>query len=746
MTKLMIVESPHKSITIKGFLDNDFKVLASQGHIRDLATSGKFGLGVDVESDFAPSYINMKGKSKIITTLKKEVKEADHIYLASDPDREGEAIAWHLKDALNIPENKYSRVTFNEITKEVVKEGLANERKIDMDLVDSQETRRILDRIIGFRLSKLMMAKVAGAKSAGRVQSVALLLIVEKERRILAFIPKEYWEIVAKFDGFDAKLEKYNNKKIEINTKEEADNIVNSLDENYLIKSVDKKLAKHQSKPVFKTTTMQQLASSKLNFSSSKTMQIAQRLYEGINIGKDTVGLITYMRTDAERVSKEFITETYKYIEDNYGKDYLGQVKIPKTNQNAQDAHEGIRPTSIMRTPDSIKGYLSDDEYKLYSMIYYRALSSLMAPQVVEQTQVSLLNNNYEFKANGSVLKFDGYLKVYSKYEDQTDTVLPNTLKENETIKSNEVESTKHATKPEGRYTEASLIKELESLGIGRPSTYATIIKTLKDRDYVKIEKKSFIPTEIGIKEIDKLLSEFGSSNHSFKNIINVKYTANMEDELDKISEGKLNKVEVLKDFYNEFEPLVEEAFKEMKGEEVVKTDTLCPKCNKHNLVIRNGKNGKFFACEGYPDCDYTKSLEEPKTITTKDENGEDVEETCPNCGSALVEKRSRYGKFIACSNYPQCKYIKGDEKKAKEPLKEIMDCPVCKKGKIVERKATRGKNKGNTFYGCSAYPRCKAVFDSIPSTKPCPKCESVMVIKNEKRVCTSCKYEEDNI
>ena len=536
MSKLMIVESPHKSKTISGFLGSDYRVVSSKGHIMDLATSGKFGLGVDIENDFKASYVPIKGKKSLIKELKEDVKKADFVLLATDPDREGEAISWHLKESLGIKDDQYERVTFNEITKDVVMDALANPRKIDDDLVKSQETRRILDRIIGFRLSKLMQSKTGG-KSAGRVQSVALKLIVDREREIEAFIPEEYWSITADFGDFKADLEKYKNKKIKISSEREADEILDALSKAFKILDVDTKDTKRNSKPIFKTTTLQQMASSKLGFASSKTMRIAQKLYEGVDLKEGSVGLITYMRTDSERVSSSFVAETKIFIEKKYGKSYVGQVKVPKKKENVQDAHEGIRPTSILRTPDEVKPYLTSDEYKLYELIYVRALSSIMAPAILINTTVLLDNNDYLFKATGSVLKFDGYLKVYGKFEDQNDVRLPDFESyKSDAIIANEILKEQHFTKPEPRYTEGTLIKAMESLGIGRPSTYAPTIQTLKDREYVKMEDKRFVPTEMGIITTDKL-QEF------FSNIINVEYTVKMVFNLDLNAEDPMNHV-----------------------------------------------------------------------------------------------------------------------------------------------------------------------------------------------------------
>ena len=674
MKNIVIVESPAKSKTIEKYLAGDYKVVSSKGHIRDLATTGKYGLGVDLEDDFKPNYVIIKGKNKDVKELKKLVKAAEHVYLATDPDREGEIISWHLKEELGIPEEKYDRVVFREITKDVVLKSIEEHSKIDMDLVKGAETRRILDRIIGFRLSKLMQYKTGG-KSAGRVQSVALKLIVDREREILAFIPKEYWTIEADFKDFTAELFKYQNKDIEINTELEADEIISKLSKSFNIESIEEKDKKKQAKEVFKTSTLQQMASTKLNFAASKTMKIAQKLYEGVDLANETVGLITYMRTDSVRVSDEFVGATKKYIKDTYGDNYVGNPKMGKKNANMQDAHEGIRPTSIFRTPDSIKSYLSNDEYKIYKLIYTRALASIMADAKVKATTVIFENNEYLFKTTGSVLTFDGYLKVYSEYEDTEDKILPNfkDYKSNVVVAS-EINKYQHFTKPASRYTESSLIKELESLGIGRPSTYATIISTLKDHDYVKVDEKKFIPTEMGMETTDKL-------QEYFSDIINVKYTANMESDLDEIAEAKKDNIKVLHEFYDKFAPIMDDALKNMEKKAPVSTGELCPECNS-DLVIRKGK----------------------------------------------------YGEFVACSNYPTCKYIKKEEKEVKE-VKTVAECPKCHKD-IVERKTKRGK----IFYGCSGYPKCDYATWYRPTGEVCDKCGNLIVNKNNIDVCEECE------
>lgn len=673
--KLVIVESPAKSKTIEKYLGKDYKVVSSVGHIRDLSTTGKYGLGIDIEKDFKPNYVPMSGKKKVITELKKLAKEADIIYLATDPDREGEAISWHLFDTLKIKDSNYERVLFYEITKDKVLEGLANPRKIDFNLVKSQETRRILDRIIGFRLSKLMQNKTGG-KSAGRVQSVALKLVVDREREILAFIPEAYYTITANFTdpGLKSELFAFNGKELEIKDKNLAEEIKNNLHDVYTVVSVDKKNKNRASKFPFTTSTLQQEASTKLGFSAKKTMSLAQKLYEGLDIGTEHTGLITYMRTDSIRLSEEFTNPAFHYIEENYGKEYIGYIKKTKKNENVQDAHEGIRPTSILRTPEALKKYLTSDELKLYTLIYYRTLASLMADAKTNVTTIILDNNHYSFKSTGTVITFDGYLKVYSKYEEANDTILPD-LKVGEILNTNDVILEEHFTKPKSRYTEAKLIKELEELGIGRPSTYATIMSNIKERGYVETIEKKFQPTEIGFVVTDKL-QEF------FSNIINVKYTANMEKELDEIALGELNNIKVLHEFYDIFDKTLHEAFINMER-------------------------------------------------TKPKETGED----CPICHSPLVIRKGKYGEFTACSNYPDCTYVKKEEK----VKKEIMNCPKCD-GKIIEKTTKKGK----IFYGCSNFPKCNVAVWDMPTGEICSKCGGLIINKNNEKKCSDCNYKSE--
>lgn len=684
MKNLVIVESPAKSKTIENYLEKDYVVRSSVGHIRDLATSGKYGLGVDVDNNFEPSYKTITGKSKVIKELKKEAKNADTIYLATDPDREGEAISWHLAEVLDLDVKKVERVVFNEITKKAVQEAMKEPRKIDMDLVHSQEARRILDRIIGFRLSKLLQSKIR-SKSAGRVQSVALRLIVEKEREIEKFIPEEYWEIFAnhKIDeeqtiGF--KLQKYKNKKIELKNQASVEKVLANLEENaYRITSIETKKSTRAPKAPLTTSRLQQEAANKLGFSARKTMSVAQKLYEGMKIGAETVGLITYMRTDSTRLSDDFINQSFEFIETQYGKKYVGTKPRYKKSENSQDAHEAIRPTSAMRFPSTMKEYLSADEYKLYHLIWTKAVSSLMKKAEFNNTKVLLENNDYQFQTNGQVLLFDGYLKIAKDYEQITNELLPE-FSEGALLSPIEIASTQHFTQPPARYSEATLVKTLEEKGIGRPSTYATILDTIQKRGYVLLDQKRFHPTEQGVLTSDKL-------TENFDNIVNVDYTAKLETELDQIAQGNLDEVKFLRDFYNEFEPTLDQAYEKM--------EKIPPK-----------------------------------------ETGE----VCPECGSPLVMRRSRYGEFVGCSNYPTCKYIKPLEKN--EPKDTGINCPKCKKGHIVEKRTRRGK----IFWGCDQYPECDFATWYEPVAKHCDTCEGILIKKGKKIVCEACGKEQGEV
>lgn len=669
--KLVIVESPSKTKSIAKFLGSDYKVVSSKGHIRDLATTGKEGLGVDVENDFDAQYIVNKDKKDVVKSLQKDAKAATEIYLATDPDREGEAISWHLANELEIDVNQNNRVIFNEITKDAILNAFKSPRKIDMDLVHSQETRRILDRIIGFKLSKLLKSKIR-SKSAGRVQSVALKIIVEREKEIQAFKPVEYWTVKAHFDEnkeqFEAELTKIKGKKAKIDTKEQADAIVAAIQTDLRLDKITSRQRNRESKLVFITSTLQQEAANKLNFNAKKTMRVAQKLYEGIDLGAGPEGLITYMRTDSTRLSQGFINDALAYIESSFGKKYVGKYRFSNKSEATQDAHEGIRVTALTHTPEAIKTFLTADELKLYKLIYARTLASLMAPAKVETTTYTFVKDDYELTANGTQIVFDGYLAVYKAYEQATDTFLPKLI-EQTVYQPTKVEGNQHFTEPPLRYNEARLIKAMEELGIGRPSTYSFIMDTIVTRGYVEYKAptettrtKVFIPTEQGFLTDEKLAENFST-------IINVEYTAKMEEELDKIAQGQLNHVNELRDFYDRFQPLVDQAYQTMEKQPLKLVGEACPE-DGGDLVYRHGRFGEFIACSNYPKCKYLRPLpgKEKKPVVK-------TGEFCPQCNHELVERTSRYGtKFVGCSNFPKCRYIKPDPNKKSKKTDETND------------------------------------------------------------------------
>ena len=658
MKNLVIVESPSKSKTIEKYLGKDYEVVSSKGHIRDLAIKGKDGLGVDVNDNFKATYSISDDKKETVKELKAKAKKADQVYLATDPDREGEAISWHLASELKLDVDQDNRVVFNEITKDAVLQAFDHPRKIDMDLVHSQETRRILDRIIGFKLSKLLKSKIR-SKSAGRVQSVALKLIVEREKEIKAFVPEEYWTLDAKFKEddkeFSAALAKIQGKKAEIKNKEQADEALAACQGPMTVTALKKQARKKEAKPPLITSTLQQEASTKLSFSAKKTMQVAQKLYEGVELEDHSEGLITYMRTDSTRLSNVFIEAAHDFIVGRFGKEYWGKYKI-KNDENSQDAHEAIRPTNLENEPDKVKKYLTPDQYKLYKLIYARAVASLMAPSKSNTVSVVLSINGYDFNASGTQLAFDGYLKMVSDYESSKDVLLPD-LSEGQQCTPVSLLGNQHFTEPPLRYSEARLIKEMEEEGIGRPSTYSMIIDTIQQRGYVELKKASessktkvFFPTEQGELTSQKL-EEF------FNEIINVRYTANMETELDEIAEGGRDHVQSLKEFYDKFEPLVDNAYQNMEKMEPEKIGELCPDCGGE-LVIRQGRFGKFISCLNYPQCKYTRKIEAPEK-----EKPEPTGKICPECGGELLKRKSRYGNyFLGCSNFPKCRHIENIE------------------------------------------------------------------------------------
>ena len=656
--KLIIVESPAKANTIKKFLGGNTKVVASMGHIRDLPKSK---MGVDIEHDFEPEYINIRGKGDLIKSLKKDAKNAKKVYLATDPDREGEAIAWHLAHILEIPEDSVCRVTFNEITKETVKESIKSPRKIDMNLTDAQQARRVLDRIVGYKISPLLWKKVRRGLSAGRVQSVAVKLIVDREEEIEAFIPQEYWNIYASLlekkskKDFTAKFYGKDGKKIEIHSKEEVDDILKKIENGkYVVTDVKKAEKKRNPAPPFTTSTMQQEASRKLGFTLKKTMSVAQGLYEGTSVGeKGTVGLITYMRTDSTRISEEARAAAKKQITQNYGENYY-ENRYFKTKENAQDAHEGIRPTYVDLEPDKIKEFLSNDQYKLYKLIYNRFLASQMATAIYDTVSANIDVNSYNFKANGQTLRFKGFMTLYVETEDnkkeEEDVSIPE-LAINEELEKKKIDTKQSFTEPPPRYTEASLVKALEEKGIGRPSTYSPTITTILERHYIEKEQKQLIPTELG-KIVNKLLTE------NFTDVINVEFTAKIEEEFDSIAEGKQEWKQVIRDFYKPFEKQVEKVEKELEHVELVEevSDVPCEKCGRM-MVIKYGRYGKFLACPGYPECHNAKPIVET------------IDEPCPKCGGKVqIRKSKKRRKFYICENNPdKCDYISWNKPEKKK-------------------------------------------------------------------------------
>lgn len=678
--KLLIVESPSKSKTIENYLGSEYKVVASLGHIRDLRIKGKGGFGVDVENNFQPEYSILPEKKEVVDNLIKLADEAEHIYLATDPDREGEAISWHLQEVLEQEPEKVSRIVFNEITKTAVTNAILHDRQIDMGLVHSQESRRIIDRIIGFRLSSLLQQKL-GSKSAGRVQSVALKLIVDREKEIEAFDKEEYWDAFCYINKNDTelklKLSKYNNEKLELRNEAQAKEVVDLVkNSDFIVENIDTKERKRISKAPFITSTLQQDAGVRFKYNAKRTMLIAQKLYEGIDVGKERVGLITYMRTDSVRLSDDFLSEAKKYVKDNFGDKYYKGYKVKtKKGQKIQDAHEAIRPTSLERTPEKMKKYLSSDELKIYTIIYQRALSSVMTDAIVEDTLVTASSNNYQFELSGEKVLFDGFQRVYKEMlEEEVElTGLPEFII-GEKLNVIDVVSEQKFTNPPYRYTEVRLIKKMEDLGIGRPSTYALTMETLRVRSYVTMDKRTFVPSEQG-----RLTSE--QLDIFFKDIINVKYTAEMENTLDSISEGNAVWHEEIRKFYDTFMPLVENA--------------------RDNMI-------KIY----------------PKP----------TDEFCPECGLPLFIRRGPFGEFTACSGYPHCKYIK--KKPKPEPVHTGVACPLCQEGELVERINVRGRTKGSLFYACSRFPDCRATYSGLPNGEICPVCNGPMITVNNEVVC----------
>jgi DNA topoisomerase-1 len=794
---LVIVESPAKATTINKYLGKEFVVKASLGHVKDLPKSK---LGVDPDDDFKPVYDEIPGKEKVIKDLKTAAKTAGRILLAADPDREGEAICQHLKEILEESPGEIYRVLFNEITPKAIQKAVENPGRINQNVVDAQQARRILDRLVGYKVSPLLWDKVRRGISAGRVQTVALRLIVEREREVQAFKSEEYWSITARLEGhapppFDARLVKIKGKAAEVRNQEESDHIVRALEAAaFNVDSVVTKEKKRYPVPPFTTSKLQQEGSRKLRFSVKKTMMLAQRLYEGIDLGEEgRIGLITYMRTDSTRISDEAIEMARSYVSDVYGPAYLPEKPVVyKSKKDAQDAHEAIRPTFVGRTPDDLKAFLSEDEFKLYRLIWTRFAASQMNPAVFDQTTVEITATDYLFRANGRVMKFDGFLKVYEEArdedlavpEDENDVLLP-PLVTGEALRLGGITPRQHFTEPPPRYTEASLVKALEEKGIGRPSTYATILTTIQDREYARKDQNKFRPTELGTVVTDLLVKHF-------EEIFDIQYTARMEEELDEIEEGKMTWVEALGEFYKKFEKDLKKASKNMENlkKQEIPTDEVCEKCGSV-MVKKWGQFGSFLACSAYPECKNTKELavEEPACESAGSSEPEKAEpDPCENCGKPMALKRGRFGQFYACTGYPECKTtrkIAADKtvKKAAVLLDEV--CPLCGEGKLAIREGRFGEftscstypkckyikpktigvacpkpgcggeitevrsKRGKTFYGCAKYPACDFVVWNKPVQEQCPQCGAPFLLEKTTkregpvRYCNeeSCKY-----
>ncbi|WP_120885654.1 type I DNA topoisomerase [Helicobacter pylori] len=735
MKHLIIVESPAKAKTIKNFLDKNYEVIASKGHVRDLS---KFALGIKIdETGFTPNYVVDKDHKELVKQIIELSKKASTTYIATDEDREGEAIGYHVACLIGGKLESYPRIVFHEITQNAILNALKTPRKIDMSKVNAQQARRFLDRIVGFKLSSLIASKITKGLSAGRVQSAALKLVIDKEREIKAFKPLTYFTLDALFEShLEAQLISYKDNKLkaqELIDEKKAQEIKNELEkESYIISSIVKKSKKSPTPPPFMTSTLQQSASSLLGFSPTKTMSIAQKLYEGVATPQGVMGVITYMRTDSLNIAKEALEEARAKILKDYGKDYLPpKAKVYSSkNKNAQEAHEAIRPTSIILEPNALKDYLKPEELKLYALIYKRFLASQMQDALFESQSVVVACEKGEFKASGRKLLFDGYYKILGN--DDKDKLLPN-LKENDPIKLEKLESNAHVTEPPARYSEASLIKVLESLGIGRPSTYAPTISLLQNRDYIKVEKKQISALESAFKVIEIL-------EKHFEEIVDSKFSASLEEELDNIAQNKADYQQVLKDFYYPFMDKIEAGKKNIISQKVhEKTGQSCPKCGGE-LVKKNSRYGEFIACNNYPKCKYVKQ--------TENANDEAEQELCEKCGGEMVQKFSRNGAFLACNNYPECKNTKSlkNTPNAKETI-EGVKCPECG-GDIALKRSKKG-----SFYGCNNYPKCHFLSNHKPINKRCEKCHYLMseriYRKKKAHECIKCKervfLEEDN-
>jgi DNA topoisomerase-1 len=732
---LVVVESPAKVRTLKKYLGAEFDVAATVGHIKDLPVKK---LGISIEDDFKPEYITVQGKEKVVRALKKAAGSLNDIYLGPDPDREGEAIAWHTAEVLKKKGRRFHRVLFHELTQSAILAAMASPEELNKDRFDSQQARRILDRLVGYLISPILWKKVQRGLSAGRVQSVAVRMICERERQIQAFEAEEYWSITAKLEGaspppFHAKLVKQHDKKFNIPDEKAAQAVLKDLENaDFMVEKVVKKTQKRNPLPPFTTSKLQQEAIRRLGFSARKTMTVAQQLYEGIELGPgEPVGLITYMRTDSTRIANEAMQEARHLIKDEPGPDYLpSQPCVFKNKKKAQDAHEAIRPTSVIRKPEGISQFLSKDQLALYELIWRRFVACQMKPAVFDQTLVSIAAGPYTFQASGSIMRFPGFMALYTSSnekegEAETKEVLP-PLSDGMPLQCHELQPRQHFTQPPPRFSEASLVKELEEKGIGRPSTYATILSTIRGKGYVDLVKRQFKPTELGLIVNDLLVA-------SFPDILDADFTARMEDDLDRIKEGDIDAVSVLRTFYDSFEKDLERAAKEMhsvKGEGLG-VDLDCPTCG-HRLTIKVGKSGPFLACSDYPNCHFTGNY-------SRDEAGQiqiqrlaadlPTDEKCAKCGSPMVQKQGRFGAFLACSAYPECKNTRSlTERTSPKPTPTGVRCPEpgCE-GELVSRRSKRGR----VFYGCTRYPKCTfAVWDK-PVPQPCPACHTPFLLEH---------------
>ncbi len=734
---LLVVESPSKAKTIKKYLPGNYKVMASVGHIKDLPERE---LGIDLEHNFKPKYITIKGKTKIIHNLKEAAQSAGHIYLAPDPDREGEAIAWHIAGVLDVPAERIQRVLFNEITESGIHYGISHPRQIDMSLVNAQQARRVLDRLVGYQVSPFLWRTLYRGLSAGRVQSVAVRIICEREAKIEQFIPLEYWEIFAllqtpQSEKLTVKLLKIDGKKADLGNEADTRKHLAALQNaTWQVSAIEEKEVSKSPSPPFTTSTLQQEATRRFRFSPERTMRIAQDLYEGVEIGGEPVGLITYMRTDSVRISKEAITGVRDYITQQYGPDFLpaNPRHFKTTKKNVQDAHEGIRPTHFEYTPEAVAQYLSPDQKKLYSLIWNRFAACQMANAIYKQKtiDVSATGNpagNYLFRAIGSDLVFDGYLRAWreEKSEDEKKNGLPLKIQPNDRLTLLELQPEQKFTEPPSRFTEGTLIRELDNLGIGRPSTYATIVSTIITRKYIERKGGFLTPTELG-KTVNKLLVE------GMPEIFNVKFTARMEAELDDIEGNRKEWQKVLGEFYQPFHKALDDLQaqrKEIKTGLQEKTTEICDKCGAP-MVIKWSRNGRFLACSAFPECKNTRPLNAEPIVQTE-------EKTCPNCGSPMAIKEGRFGKFWACTKYPKCKTT--------EPFTLNISCPEPGCGGQIVQKRTK---KGKVFYGCNRYPKCKFATWNEPVARPCPNCDSPYLERKQKRdgntvlICPKCKTE----